>query len=81
MHRLPHTVGMLMTDALTLLVIAKESRWLCKINKVVNCCDSCSKCAANILKEASDQFAPLHLCTLQARFFTASYIALKCAFY
>lgn len=70
-----------MTDAPTLLVIAKESRWLCKINKVVNCCDSCSKCAANILKEASDQFAPLHLCTLQARFFTASYIALKCAFY
>lgn len=71
-----------MTDAPTLLAIAKESRRLCKINKAMNCCDSCAKCAANILKEeASDQFAPLHLCTLQARFFTAAYIALKCAFY
>lgn len=71
-----------MTDAPTLLAIAKESRRLCKINKAMNCCDSCAKCAANIFKEeASDQFAPLHLCTFQARFFTAAYIALKCAFY
>lgn len=60
-----------MADGLALLVMSKgSSHRLRKINKVVNFCDSCSKCAANILKEASDQFAPLHLCTLQARFFT-----------
>lgn len=72
---------MLKTDSPTLVTMPKKSRQLRKINKVVNCCSRCCKSAANILKEASDQFVPLHLCTSQACFFTASYIALKCAFY